>query len=268
MKLISTSTLADAWLEAAEHLLEQPDYLDTTVVLHVDDPKRIRPADRATADKLDEFLAAHDNLSSHTVAETIFPASEYVRRGVQGVFAYPDEVFPHIDGHPDSRWWGTYAQRILRRIDVNGKAYNPLETMIEKMRQKNPVKASYESSLAFDIATYDDDEHRGSRMGGPCLSHLSFKLIDKRVHLAAMYRSHYYMHRAYGNLLGLARLQSFVAAQVGVMTGPLVCHSTMAQLESGKKKYGWGKGAVEPLVRACRAVRAVQAQPVRQLSAL
>jgi hypothetical protein len=256
MKLIPRSTLAEAWLDAAEHLLDQPHWLDTTVVLHIDDPTRVRRADRAVAQTLDEFLVSHDNHSNHTVAETIFPGYEYVPRGVDGVFKYPKEIFEKIDEHPDSRWWGTYAQRILHRVDGEGKEYNPLEAMIRKMRQKSPVKASYEVSLAFDIATYDDDEHRGSRLGGPCLSHLSFKLIDRKVHLTALYRSHYYIHRAYGNLLGLARLQSFVARQVGTTTGPLVCHSTMAQLESGKT-YGWTTGEVESLIRACRKARSM-----------
>jgi hypothetical protein len=254
MKLIPSSTLAEAWLDAAEHLLtKKPDYLDTTIVLHIDDPKRVRRRDRAVADTLDSFLIEHDNHSHHTVAETIFPGYEYLRGGVDGVFKnYPDEIFPRIRKHPDSRQWGTYAQRMLCRVSPDGTRYNPLEQMIGKMRQKNPVKASYELGLAFDIATYDDDQHRGSRLGGPCLTHLSFKLIAKKLHLTAIYRSHYYIHRAYGNLLGLARLQSFVADQVGVTTGPLVCHSTMAVLESGKN-YGWGKREIEPLIRACRA---------------
>jgi hypothetical protein len=255
MKLIPSATLAEAWLDAAEHLLARPDWVDTTVVLHIDDPKRIRRADRSVAETLDAFLISHDQHSHHTVAETIFPGYEYVRRGVDGVFkTYPDQIFPRIKSHPDSRRWGTYAQRILRRVDAEGKRYSPLEDMIGKMRQKKPVKASYELGLAFDIATYDDDEHRSSRMGGPCLSHLSFKLIDEKVHLTAVYRSHYYIHRAYGNLLGLARLQSFVADQVGVTTGPLVCHSTMAMLEMDRK-FGWKKREVEALIRACRAAR-------------
>src|SRR5262249_9798940 len=147
-----------------------------------------------------------------------------------------------IESHPDTRRWGTYAQRILRRVIRKGNQYNPLADLIQKMRQKQPVRASYELGLGLssELATHDDDEDRRSRLGGPCLSHLSFKLIEKKVHLTAVYRSHYYIHRAYGNLLGLARLQSFVAQQVDVSTGPLVCHSTMALLEHGQQ--GWNKG--------------------------
>ncbi len=257
MKLIPSATLAEAWLSAVEHLLEQREWTDTTVVLHIDEPTRIGPEDRAVAEALDAFLLAHDNHSNHTVAETIFPGYEYVRSGVDGVFkTYPEQIFPRIKGHPDSRRWGTYAQRMLRRVDSDGKEYNPLEKLIEKMRQKNPVKASYEigHGLEIDLATYDDDEDRTSRLGGPCLSLVSFKLIEKRVHLTGVYRSHYYIHRAYGNLLGLARLQAFVAEQVGAAMGPLVCHSTMAVLEHGQD-WGWRKGEVEPLIRACRKAR-------------
>ena len=72
-----------------------------------------------------------------------------------------------------------------------------------------------------------------------------------------MYRSHYYMNRAYGNLLGLARLQSFVAEQAELVLGPLVCHSTMAVLEHGRQ-VGWLKGDVTPLLSRCREVMSRQ----------
>jgi hypothetical protein len=255
MRLIQTATLAQGWLEACEHLLAQASWVDTTVVLHIDAPTRMMRQDKVVAEALDTFLVDHGKHNNHTVAETIFPGYEYVRRGREGVFrCYPEEIFPHIKKHPDARPWGTYAHRLLRRTDRDGREYNPLEELIKKMMQKQPVRAAYEVGLGFgaDIATYDDDEDRGARLGGPCLSHLSFKLITGRVHLTALYRSHYYIQRAYGNLLGLARLQAFVADQVGVASGPLVCHSTMAVLEHGQD-WGWKKAELPPLIAACRA---------------
>ena len=130
------------------------------------------------------------------------------------------------------------------------------------MKDRARKRAAYELGLGFgfDLATYDDDDDRGDRMGGPCLSHLSFKVIEGRVHLAAMYRSHYYLQRAYGNLLGLARLQSFVADQAELDPGPLVCHSTMAVLEYGRH-LGWSKSAVLPLLSRCRAVMSAGPSP-------
>jgi len=253
MKLIQGKTLARGWLEACEHLLTTRGWQDTTVVLSVDEPALMSREDKCVADTLNTFLVSHNQPNNHTVAETIFPGYEYIHRGVDGVFkTYPDELYPRLESHDDTRNWGTYAHRLLRRTDRKGKPYNPLEVLINKMREKRPVRASYEIGLGLDVdvATYDSDEDRKSRLGGPCLSHLSFKLLDKSIHLTVMYRFHYYVQRAFGNLLGLARLQSFVAKQVGVSIGPLVCHSTLAVLDHEK---GWKKSAIPPLVTACRA---------------
>lgn len=46
-----------------------------------------------------------------------------------------------------------------------------------------------------------------------------------------MYRNQYYVARAYGNLLGLSRLQAFIAGELGLGVGELVCHATHAHLD-------------------------------------
>ena len=254
MNLISVDTLAQAWLRASLDLLDRPRWTDTTTILHIARPTLVRAQDQEVADILEEFLVTHRRYGHHTVAETIFPGYEYVTHGVEGVYSmYPARIFPQIRRHRDTRHWGTYAYRLLRRRDHEGNEYNPLECCIQKMKDKARKRAAYEVGLGFgfDLATYDDEEDRSARMGGPCLSHLSFKVIENAVHLAVMYRSHYYIHRAYGNLLGLARLQSFVADQIELPVGPLVCHSTMAVLEHGGQ-WGWQKSAVPLLLSRCR----------------
>jgi len=254
MKLISRATIAEAWLDGCRHLLTTRGWVDTTVLLCIHEPTLVRHDHQAVADALDNFLVEHDQFSNHTVAETIFPGYEYVRRGVEGVYkVYPEEIYPRIKKHPDMRRWGAYAYRLLRRRDGDGNQYNPLEYCINKMKDKRPKRAAYEIGFGFDLALYDDDVDRGARMGGPCLSHLSFKLVDTKVHLTALYRSQYYVQRAYGNLLGLARLHAFVADQVGVEQGTLVCHSTMAVLEHGRS-WGWLKGEVPPLISQCQGL--------------
>ncbi len=77
--------------------------------------------------------------------------------------------------------------------------------------------------------------------------HLSFKLIDGAVHLTALYRLHDYRYKVPGNLLGLARLQAFVAAEAGAKIGSLCVHSTLAYVERGH-----GKG---PFVRLLREIQ-------------
>jgi hypothetical protein len=55
-----------------------------------------------------------------------------------------------------------------------------------------------------------------------------FKLLPSdRVMLTVLYRYHYYIEKALGNLLGLAQLLYFVAKETGLGVGPLLCHSTL-----------------------------------------
>lgn len=61
-----------------------------------------------------------------------------------------------------------------------------------------------------------------------------------------MYRNQYFIQRALGNYLGLARLQRFVATAVGLEQGPLTVHAFHAQLDLGKQE-------TDALLRACAA---------------
>ena len=76
-----------------------------------------------------------------------------------------------------------------------------------------------------------------------------FKLLpEDKVVLTAIYRYHYYIQRALGNLIGLAQLLAFVAEEVGVEIGPLVCHSTYAVLDT---EGGWSRAEMLKLIEEC-----------------
>ena len=66
--------------------------------------------------------------------------------------------------------------------------------------------------------------------------------------LTVLYRYHYYIEKALGNLLGLSQFLYFVAKETGLGVGPLVCHSTYAVLDT---QGGWGIGDVKQLVADC-----------------
>jgi len=66
--------------------------------------------------------------------------------------------------------------------------------------------------------------------------------------LTAMYRYHYYIEKALGNLLGLSQLLFFVAKETGLGVGPLVCLSTYAVLDT---EGGWRTVDVRQLVADC-----------------
>ena len=235
-ELIKAKTRTDAWTCATAFLLENGTALD--LILEIQDP-----VSGGQHPLIDAFLEREGEFPMHTVAETIFPAVEYRNRGIQGVLEfYPDEVYPAIKRHP-SITWGTYAYRLVRRRDAGGQYVNPLKQMIEKMRDESglrgPKRSCYELGVAegeYDLPLYGPASDGSRRRGGPCLSHLSFKLVAGRVHLTASYRSHDYCFKVPGNLLGLARLQACVASETGLGIGGLVVHSTYAFLNGSKTR--------------------------------
>lgn len=235
--LIKADTLLDAWMKAADHLLDCGAILN--LILAIESPRF--GGGNATIGTIDKFLAEENQFPTHTVAETIFPGMEYRQRGLRGVLDfYPEEVYPAIKKHPSIRW-GTYAYRLVRRRTAGGKHVNPLQQMIEKMQSEiatpGPTRSCYEIGVAegeYDLPLYSPASDGARRMGGPCLSHLSFKLFQDAVHLTALYRSHDYRHKVPGNLLGLARLQDCVAREVGRPLGSLTVHSSYAYLGGSK----------------------------------
>lgn len=270
MKAIEAATCVDAWLQACRHLLTQEadDWRAYNVILEIADPLALPPRDRAAFAVLDHFLSSRGGMPVNTVVNTIFPAQLYQKHGANGVYErYMSEVYPQVKKHPDCSW-GTYAQRIICRTDVAGRAIYPLRDLVSKVktqiRLSGPNRAVYELGLVeplLEIPIYDPHVDRTRPLGGPCLSHVSVKLMaDQRVMLTGFYRSHYYVQRALGNLFGLAHLQHFIAQETGLKVGPLMCHSSMAQLDLKPKKGGpenerWGKEDVRGLIEQCSAAR-------------
>jgi hypothetical protein len=77
--------------------------------------------------------------------------------------------------------------------------------------------------------------------------------------LNATYRSHYYVQRLLGNLIGLGRLQFFLAHEAKLKIGPLTINSTYARLDIGSnnsKNCRWNQTEIGTLLSDCRAVYA------------
>lgn len=246
----SAPTREEAWFAAMEYLYvkEDRDRSDINVILEVQKPSVATELSRKIKNDFNQLLVDHGQYSIHTVAETIFPGAEYRRHGPEGVFeVYPSEVYPIIRKESANER-GTYAYRLLRGKNSKGEDCRPLENCINRMKQEmtnsGTKRAIYEISVdeVDSIPVYRNDN---LYMGFPCLSHLSFKLMknENKVHLTALYRSHYYVIKALGNLLGLARLLDFVAREVGVEVGTLVCHSTFATIDvpNSPKRLGHPK---------------------------
>lgn len=250
---VEGTTCPEVWLKAADQLLEQQDFTAYSMILDIATPLVMTPADFRIFDQVDEFLQNHKRYPLVTVAGTIFPGGLYKKHGAAGVFEiYPKEVYPKA-----KESWGTYAFRLVRRIRQDGTEMNPLQILVEKLQRQikttHPLRAAYELNAIdcfADIPLYDSTLDSTRTLSQPCLSHLSFRIRGgTSLMLTALYRSHYYVQKTLGNLLGLAQLQAFVAKEAGLNVGPLVCHSTFATLE--RETGEWDRPDIGTLIGNC-----------------
>jgi len=262
MTPLSDTTRAGAWLQAARALFDKGDRI-YNLILEVHQPSAATPASRAIEKQVDDFLREHECQPNQTVAETIFPATEYMRGGLDAVLAYPTTVYPFIK---PANHWGTYALRITERKCSDGSTFKPLEFLIDKLRKqltlRGAKRATYElDTMAepLDLKLYEADVDRNNAVAGQCLSHLSFKLgPNHELYLTALYRYQWFVQKALGNLLGLARLQNCIAREINVPVGPLVCHATLAILEDKKvQKVPWDPAALIKLIENCENCLAI-----------
>jgi hypothetical protein len=262
------ATVVGAWLgaTAALNAASKPVY---NLIYSVSSPEKLTSADRAAIKMFDNFALSSGFHSSDTVANTIFPLDTY--RATIGVSSehfydyYLESVLPRV-----RKKWGTYFERMIVRRNADGspmvkgnQRLNPLDILTEKIKRRveSPPKTTthYEVSvddIALEIATYSPLLDGNYQIGGPCLSHVSFKIErDNTLRLTAFYRSHWYVERALGNLIGLARLQSFVASSSGAKVGPLTIVAAEAVLDlSGGSRTA---STTRRMLADCRAAAAI-----------
>lgn len=245
-KLIESERLVPAWTQAVAYLRGNGRQA-RNLLLEIEQPLSVPSADRIVLAKIDAQLRKYGDLSINTVAATIFPQAMYARYGRPDFYA---EFANRMAKAQNRGTWGTYALRMMRRRGSKpAQTVNPLEQIIGKLaraaRAGHPYKSNYElgvfepsedldsdGGVVCELPIYDPASDGGKIGNIPCLSHLTFKMVDKtRVDLTAIYRSHYYCQRALGNLVGLSQLLGFVARESQLQPGTLTCISTHAVLD-------------------------------------
>ena len=239
----SRQSCARAWVEAATAIAAAGEGYN--VVIDIEDPVNMDEYDDAVIRHVDSFLREHDQHPVITVANTIFPQAVYHKFGAP---AFYDEYLKVHDSLTTSKQWGRYFERMVRHPTID--EFRPIQELIDKIREQiakgKCVKATHELSI------YERTLDRKRWRGGQCLSFLSFKRLPERgLLLTAIYRNHTYVTRCLGNLIGLGRLQAFVANETGLEVGPLTCVSTHAELDTGK---GWGITDARALVNEAREI--------------
>ncbi|TGD36360.1 hypothetical protein EB834_20015 [Brevibacterium aurantiacum] len=137
---------------------------------------------------------------------------------------------------------GTYFQRMIAWNNYKDPAYNQLSARIRILRSMHSrgigrfnasditVEGDAERFAASGVQSYSSADER--LRGFPCLVHIDLSVVDNRINLLAVYRHQYLITKAYGNMVGLARLQRFLAEQSGYEVGELSIMASFADCES------------------------------------
>jgi hypothetical protein len=261
---ISEKDVSTAWVAALDQLLASGgDAVNLTVAIA--DPTAEHEGVRQTLDRFiaERRRATHNSVQLvSTVANTLFPSAWYVpeRLGVDAAeHLYElERVARPVSRRRNRR--GTYFGRMVAWPGPNNEEFNQLDQAIRRLRSArergNKRGHEYEVGLttpadeiAVPVLVPGKDRYI---QGFPCLSHLSFSLLHGVVSLLAVYRSHDFISRGYGNYLGLGRVLHFVAQESGFPTGELTCVSASATAEISRG-CSFGFERVEGLLADCQA---------------
>jgi hypothetical protein len=259
---VSEKNVSTAWVAALDTLLAGGgDAVNLTVA--IEDPTAEHAGVRQA---LDRFIGERRRTKRNsvelvsTVANTLFPSAWYIER--LGVDAEEHLYELERTARPVSRRrnkFGTYFERMVAWPGPKGE-FNQLDQVVRRLRSARDQ--GYERGNAYEIGVAMPADEIAVPVlvpgkdrlvrGFPCLSHMSFSLHRGVVHLSAMYRSHDFISRAYGNYVGLGRVLRFVAQQSGFPVGELTCVSTAATAEVSRGA-SFGHKRVKGLLEDCRA---------------
>jgi thymidylate synthase len=221
--VVRAKDLSTGWLRAVDALLSAPGHELRDLIVEIEDAQAEREEVRAAADELNQDLTAH------SVANELFPQHTADRsRSRAELYQRYGRMLSRL--RPASRLSGTYFARLIAYPGVEGPV-NQLEDAIARLKKGQAHHNLYHDLYEMNIRVPGVDRRT---IGFPCLSYLNVKLDrDRRVLITAHYRSHFFVKRAYGNYVGLARVQRFICAATKLKPGGLICVSGHARIERG-----------------------------------
>ena len=251
-QLVTASNISEAWLLASWKLLNAQGSTLTNLCINVSNPAAETQAIR---DRLEEFRVEcldkglNSPLRIQTVASTIFPKELYresAANPARHLFDLERMIRSAINRVPQNRR-GTYFQRLVAFRDSkpdSSETLNQLEAVLTRLEWSK--RHGHKNGNRYELAIFDP-KRDNNLQGFPCLSHISLTLSGGALSATALYRNQYFINRAYGNLLGLANLLSFLASESGFRCGELLAIASHARLEVGE----FGKRRLKQLLSNC-----------------
>ena len=244
-RYVTASNLSEGWLEAVRLLHATKGEKVVHLIVRIAHPQDEVPEIRAAAQHLiDDWNAAHtkEMPDVETTRNTIFPAAWASRTdGPEELAAYYRERYTKdgLLGFNNNKR-GTYFGRIVAYPRGEDTPGDQLSETIRKLSEE--LEHSGPKSSRYEINIYSE-AHDTSPMSFPCLAHLSVHLHGGEIHLQAVYRNESLIDRGYGNYLGLAQLQAYIAKQAGAEPGELM-------ITAGHAELGGQRGAVTRMLKA------------------
>jgi hypothetical protein len=229
---VEGATPAEAWLAAIKAIRSDLSGPAVHLVARIHDPTA---DDQAFRSLVDGFLESVGKPPVSTVVNTIFPESAADRISEPARLAeYYRGRYDRIRKFPGNHF-GTYFGRLVELSDGEERE-DQLTQLVHKLRTEQERASGGPYSSRYELNIYRHERDATRPQGFPCLSFCSFHLVDGRLHLAAHYRNHYLIERAYGNYLGLGKLQAYVAKACKLDVGELLIVSGHATVDIGTRK--------------------------------
>jgi len=214
-RYIVAESLSIAWLMAVAQLYETPGRSAVHLMLRIADPTINDPTIQEAAQGLiDDWNDRHTNGLMYdilTTRNTMFPATWAERiKEPEDLAAYYRARYGRLRKHDRNNQFGTYFGRLVAypRESKHEDTADQLTSLVFKLRQE--LRGRGPKSSRYEINVFSE-RYDTNTMSFPCLAHLSFHLQDGRIHQQAIYRNEYLVGRGYGNYLGLAQLQCYIA---------------------------------------------------------
>lgn len=229
-RCVEQTSVSAAWAAALEAVLDDDDRHVNHLLIRATEPLPEVPEIRDAADAL---LADLKLQGVDTVRNTIFP--------YETALDVPDpeeltqeylQMYPALKSLGSPR--GTYFGRIVAYPRADGSFGNQLVATVDKLKAAN---TGTRWSSIYEISIYNEQRDARLTRSFPCMSHLAFHVDGDHLDCLATYRSHDLVDKAYGNYLGLAQLQAYLAEQAGFAPGELAVVAGRGFIELGRRHH-------------------------------
>lgn len=174
---------------------------------------------------LDVALADCNLFSVHTTANTIFPSSLWnPQMEAEVLYDRYYKVLPSLKKIQPHNRYGLYFERLT---SYGENKRNQLKYIIETYQSGNHRKSALQASTFDPLRDQTNQRQRGF----PCLQQVAFipSKDTNELSVYGFYATQYLFDRAYGNLIGLARLGRFVAHELGLRLTKVGCTAAVAK---------------------------------------